>query len=217
MKKVLALVLVLACLAGLAGCSAPAEEGTAGAITFYSGPTHEQETPVAAATLDLTKEQAKTIQKALDGVENWVDDYLVDRLAYYFDGRFQFAGEETVYYFTYEYNVVYYDHYFADIGTETMEYIRSIGAGVVPAVEETPVERMVDRTVTEGIPTDQALEPFYEDGEYVYSFPSVRSEYVMVYYTDGTEQTVKEALAEGRIAVGDLDRFGISYYKEEKT
>lgn len=217
MKQCLALVLTLAILAGLSGCSAPAEEGAAGTITFYSGPTHERETPVGETTLDLTKEQAKTIRKALDAVDSWVDDHFVDRTAYFFDGDFRFDGEDTVYYFTYEYNVVYYDHYFADIGAEAMEYIKGLGAGVVPAVEESPVEAMVDRTVTEGIPTDQALEPFYEDEGFVYSFPSIRSGYVMVYYKDGTGQTVKEALAEGKIAVSDLDRFGISYYKEEKA
>lgn len=139
MKKILALVLALACLASLAGCSVPAAgdgEDAAGAITFYSGPTHERETPVTAATVELTREQAKTIRKALDGVKNWVDDYSVDRLAYYFDGEFQFSGEDTVYYFTYEYNVVYYDHYFADVGEETMGYIKSLGDGVVPMADE---------------------------------------------------------------------------------
>lgn len=131
MKKVLALVLALAVLVGLAGCSARSEwneNGTAGTITFYSEPTHEHETPVTAATVELTRAQAKTIRKALDGVKNWVDDHLVDRLAYYFDGEFRFDGTDTVYYFTYEYNVVYYDHYFADIGEEAMGYIRSLGA-----------------------------------------------------------------------------------------
>ena len=100
-------------------------------------------------------------------MKNWVDDRLVDRLAYYFDGEFRFDGTDTVYYFTYEYNVVYYDHYFADIGEEAMGYIRSLGDGVVPVAEETAVETVVDCTVTEG-----------------------------------------------KITMGDLDRFGIVYYKE---
>ena len=59
-----------------------------------------------------------------------------------------------------------------------------------------------------------ALEIFYSDGTYSYSFPSIRSSVVIVYYKDGTEQTVKDALAEGKIIISDLDRFGIQYYKD---
>jgi len=59
-----------------------------------------------------------------------------------------------------------------------------------------------------------ALEKFYSDDTYLYSFPSIRSSVVIVYYKDGTEQTVKDALAEGKIKISDLDWFGIQYYKD---
>ena len=59
-----------------------------------------------------------------------------------------------------------------------------------------------------------ALECFYSDGTYSYSFPSIRSSVVIVYYKDGTEQTVKDALAERKIKISDLDCFGIQYYKD---
>ena len=59
----------------------------------------------------------------------------------------------------------------------------------------------------------QALEDFYSDDTYTYSFPTIRSDVVIVYYNDGTEQTVKDALAEGKIKISDLDRFGIKYNK----
>lgn len=61
---------------------------------------------------------------------------------------------------------------------------------------------------------NDALEPFYSDEKYIYSYPSVRSDVVIVYYKDGTEQTAKDALAEGRIKIADLDWFGIKYWKE---
>ena len=51
---------------------------------------------------------------------------MVDRLAYYFDGDIQFADREHTYRFTYEYNVIYYDHYFAEIPEEDMQYIKSM-------------------------------------------------------------------------------------------
>lgn len=59
-----------------------------------------------------------------------------------------------------------------------------------------------------------ALERFYSDDIYSYYFPSIRSSVVIVYYKDGSEQTVKDALAEGKIKISDLDRFSIQYYKE---
>lgn len=59
-----------------------------------------------------------------------------------------------------------------------------------------------------------ALEYFYSDGTYSYAFTSIRSSVVIVYYKDGTEQTVKDALAEGKIKISDLDWFGIEYYKD---
>ncbi len=61
-----------------------------------------------------------------------------------------------------------------------------------------------------------ALEGFYADENYAYYFPSIRSSVVIVYYRDGTEQTAKEALAEGKIRISDLDWFGIAYYKEPR-
>ena len=76
------------------------------------------------------------------------------------------------------------------------------------------VSEIVDRTVAEQITTDTALEKFYEDDENEYYYGSIKSEYVIVKYADGNTETVKEALKAGRIAIGDLDKFGISYIKE---
>ncbi len=59
----------------------------------------------------------------------------------------------------------------------------------------------------------QALEMFYSDGTFAYYFPTIRSDVVIVYYKDGTEQLVKDAIAESKINISDLDRFGIKYYK----
>ena len=63
---------------------------------------------------------------------------------------------------------------------------------------------------------DTALEKFYEDDKYVYSYPCIISDYIIVKYSDGTEETVKEALENNRIEIGDLDKFDISYIKQEK-
>jgi len=83
--------------------------------------------------------------------------------------------------------------------------------------EETKeISEIIDRTVTEQITTDSALEKFYETYDSIYYYGSIKSEYVIVKYTDGTSETVKEALADGRITIDDLDKFGINYIKEPK-
>ena len=78
------------------------------------------------------------------------------------------------------------------------------------------VQEIVDRTEIENIPTAEALEEFYADESYRYYFPSMKSEYVCVRFTDGTETTVAAALNKGWVTLADLDRFGIRYYKEPK-
>jgi len=67
-----------------------------------------------------------------------------------------------------------------------------------------------------GFSADTALEPFYEDDKYVYCYPCIISDYIIVKYSDGTEETVKEALKNNRIEIGYLDKFNIHYIKQEK-
>ena len=79
------------------------------------------------------------------------------------------------------------------------------------------VINIVDRVEQEGLITADALELFYEDGEYEYYFPSIRSSLVYAEYSDGTQKPIKEALETGDVTIADLDRFGIKYYKESVT
>ncbi len=76
------------------------------------------------------------------------------------------------------------------------------------------VENIIDLTQSGAGPTADAVEIFYYDNTYNYMFGSIKSHYVIVYYKDGTEQNVEDALAEGKINISDLDRFGIKYYKD---
>lgn len=62
----------------------------------------------------------------------------------------------------------------------------------------------------------EALEEFYRDEKYVYYYNCIKSNYIVVRYNDGTEETVKDALKNNRIEIGDLDKFNISYIKHEK-
>ena len=62
-----------------------------------------------------------------------------------------------------------------------------------------------------------AIEPFYEDENYIYSFPYYGdSNFITVTYLDGSTENIIPALESGRVSIKDLDRFGIKYYAEEK-
>ena len=82
---------------------------------------------------------------------------------------------------------------------------------------DTPlVTSIEDLTVKQQLTTDTALQPFYEDDEYIYSYPSIRSDYVIVNFINGAQMTAKEALEKGYISISDLDSWQIQYVKEPK-
>ena len=128
MKKLLLLLVATFCISLLTACSNTETESNekCGTIDFYSVPTRERTEPEVVASFVLTKEQEKEIKRIFDGVKEWTDDHSVDRLAYYYDGEVKLSDRAFTYYFTYEYNVVYYNHYFAEISEDDMEYIKGL-------------------------------------------------------------------------------------------
>ncbi len=94
----------------------------------------------------------------------------------------------------------------------------SIVQELIPTECELPMEiaRITDTSRSSDIDLPDVEEPFYEDRQYVYIFGNPISEYVIVTYSDGTQENVKEALERGHIALFDLDRFGIQYFSEPK-
>lgn len=137
-----------------------------GNITFYEEPVKEAQTGKGTVTVslsrDLNEEQADKLKDILDDVDEWTDDHSVDRLAYYFDGDFELSDREHSYYFTYEYNVIYYDHYFAEIPADDMQYIKDLGPECVelPDIERTeePSE-YPDTNIVPGFDLDEPAEP----------------------------------------------------------
>lgn len=126
MKKIsiiiscLTLFVILLMLAGCGG------ENIHGTIKFYDEPTVEFAEPVGMSTTNLSDKQVEEIKKIISNVDGWTDDYDVDRVEFYFDGEIEFSDSDTVYYFSYERNVIYYDHCFGHITEEEMEYIKKI-------------------------------------------------------------------------------------------
>ena len=130
-----------------------------------------------------------------------------------------------------------YDYYFSSIKSQyvVVEYSDGSTETVESAINENRItiadldaynigyyreprniENIIDHAELDGLPTDQAEEVFYTDDEYVYTFPSIRSEYVIVYYKDGTSQPIKDAITDGKLQIEDLKHFGIFYYSSPK-
>ena len=76
--------------------------------------------------------------------------------------------------------------------------------------------KIQDRAEEENLPCDDALEKFYEDASNEYYFSAVKSQYVVVIYSDGSSEDIVTALNAGRVTIGDLDEFGIRYYINPK-
>lgn len=75
---------------------------------------------------------------------------------------------------------------------------------------------IVDRTQTEGLSYDTAMEKFFEDENNEYYFYGIYSQYIVVHYEDGSQEDIVTALNAGRAAMIDLDRFEIGYQVEAK-
>lgn len=84
-------------------------------------------------------------------------------------------------------------------------------------VEYFTESKVVDKIVmdTMGLPLPAVIEPFFYDARYRYIFGAPRSPYITVYFKDGTQMNVVDALEQGKIFIKDLDEFGIFYYKEK--
>lgn len=61
-----------------------------------------------------------------------------------------------------------------------------------------------------------AEEAFYQDENYVYFFPTIRSGYITVTYLNADSENILSALEAGRVTIADLDRFHIAYYAKPK-
>lgn len=82
------------------------------------------------------------------------------------------------------------------------------------ATQPGEVFEIIDMTKIEDIVCADALQKFYADAEYNYFYSCIKSEYVIVKYSDGSKKTVEEALKIGDITIEDLDKFEIEYYKK---
>ena len=106
----------------------------------------------------------------------------------------------------------------ADVNSKdtTSQIVEDISEEVSEEVSKDNLEQLTfiieDRTEY-GEVVDDMPEEIYRDAEWIYKLPNLRSGNIFVVYSDGTEQGIKEALAEGKVSITDLDTFDILYFK----
>ena len=76
--------------------------------------------------------------------------------------------------------------------------------------------KIIDKVKEENMTCDEALEQFYEDKEYIYYFPCIKSENVIVIYSNGYQETVETSLEYGDITIEDLEQNKIEFIKKRK-
>lgn len=69
----------------------------------------------------------------------------------------------------------------------------------------------------ENFACEQQLEEIFEDANYIYYLPCMKSQYIEVRYSNGNKENIIAALGQGHIDISVLDKFNIEYIKKEKT
>ena len=68
----------------------------------------------------------------------------------------------------------------------------------------------------ENFACEQQLEEIFEDTNYTYYLPCMKSQYIEVRYSNKPKENIIAALGQGHIDISVLDKFNIEYIKIEK-
>ncbi len=77
------------------------------------------------------------------------------------------------------------------------------------------IKEIIDLVARDNLSCAEALEKFYQDENYTYSYNCIKSDKVIVKYNDNTQETVSQALKNANISIKDLDTYNIDYLKEK--
>ena len=121
MKKLICLLFAAAMLLSLAACGEkePVRPEKAGTTVLYSAPVEEGKKPQSYFSVPMSSAECEAIREMLSAAP-WQDDTDEAREPFAFDGSFSFVGEETVYYFSFDACVIYYDHFYAVVSEEAI-------------------------------------------------------------------------------------------------
>lgn len=128
-------IFILLCMLCISACSLHTPEAVPeitdykyGVINFYAESTLERTEPIITASVALTEEEAARVKQYIDNVDKWINDALVDRLPFYFDGEIKLADSDAVYYFAYDTKIFRRDSesHFGTLEKEAVKYIKSL-------------------------------------------------------------------------------------------
>ncbi len=214
MRKYIALLLALVCVLGLVGCNKSTQYDVADEPSV-SGTAEEDITSFGAKVLEVNdnyllvepladsneRKSADKIEVPLADKTSWPIPAIGDTVNVFYSGGLQ----ET---------------YPARITKVCRVEIETIASNTEPDSEipggTTFVVDIWDRTKTEQIGCDSALEKFWEDETTEYYFSCIKSQHIMVMDNTGRTVDVVTALNEGIIAIETLDHYGIEYLTEFK-
>lgn len=220
MKKLMTLILALVCAAGLAGCSGMQNDNTPATGeekwdlipmvmvdgVLYLDTGHSNTAIRKCGTPD------GEISSSVDGSEKPAEN---DQSNFGTGYGYQYgATEGTV--------EIYLNDKWRIFATEKVRQQIQFPEkytepdGEIPGAATFIVD-IWDRAKEEGLPCDEAVEPFYEDDKAVYCFSCIKSHYIMVLDNTGRTIDIVTALSEGLATMADLDHYGIEYYTEPKS
>ncbi len=219
MKKLIALILSLTFVFAATGCALCEEsvpDTTIGEL--QSGNVHQNRTETFAKQTML-EDKVEIVS---------IVDYAEDGFHATADALEGFYADDTYYYYFSSIRGGLIIVTFSD-GTE-MNVREAFGRELITTAdldrfgigyykEEIPkIVSIVDKTKTDHtIGVCDAEETFYSDENYNYVFPTIKSQYVIVYLHTGVEMNVKGALETGCIKITDLDSYDIDYYKVDRN
>lgn len=117
----------------------------------------------------------------------------------------------------YTYTGIFYDTY--NCPEYSIPQIKAKGTKFSCSISRVDIDDVVEIVDTTKDIKDfvcaEALEEFYSDDNYSYYWSCIKDKYMIVRYESGFEETISSALKNGTIDISDLDRYGISYIKDD--
>lgn len=94
--------------------------------------------------------------------------------------------------------------------------IFAIVLGVFLSIKNKNLEKNSIKIIDATYSCNQSREKFYEDDNYVYYFPCVKSTSIFVKFPNGNKILVVKALEENKVTIDELIKAGLEVIKEDK-
>lgn len=94
--------------------------------------------------------------------------------------------------------------------------IIAIVLGVFLSVKNKNLEKNSIKIIDATYSCNQSREKFYEDDNYVYYFPCIKSTSIFIKFPNGNKILVVKALEENKVTIDELIKAGLEVIKEDK-